>query len=138
MTEKFVEETGVRAADRRFGSSENSSKRNFAPGDGVADGANTVTRACLAEAVHRAVGRSRNEAAGYIEEVLAEIADAIVAGEEVKLSSFGAFQVREKKERLGRNPKTGADATISKRRVVVFKPSNVLRAKINNQRSIEN
>jgi integration host factor subunit alpha len=94
----------------------------------------TVTRACLADAVHRAVGTSRAEAAKYVEEVLAEVIEALVVGNEVKLSSFGAFEVRKKNERLGRNPRTGVDAKISKRRVVVFRPSNVLRAKINGDR----
>lgn len=91
----------------------------------------TVTRADLAEAVHRKIGLSRTDAARYVEMVLEEIFDRIVAREDVKLSSFGAFLVRAKKERLGRNPKTGADARISARLVVAFKPSNVLRARIN-------
>lgn len=95
------------------------------------DSVNTLTRACLADAVHKAAHLSRAEAARFVEEVLGEVVDVLVSGEEVKLSSFGAFQIRNKNERLGRNPKTGEDAKISKRRVVVFKPSNVLRARIN-------
>lgn len=91
----------------------------------------TLTRADLAEAVHRRVGISRAESAKYVEMVLEEIFDRIVAGEDVKLSSFGAFLIRAKRARLGRNPKTGADAKISARLVVAFKPSSVLRARIN-------
>ena len=90
-----------------------------------------VTRSDLADAIHRKVGMPRAESAKYVEMVLEEIFERIVAREDVKLSSFGAFMVREKKERLGRNPKTGAGAKISARLVVTFKPSNILRAKIN-------
>ncbi|MBM3576797.1 MAG: integration host factor subunit alpha [Alphaproteobacteria bacterium] len=91
----------------------------------------TLTRSDLAEAVHRRVGTPRADSAKYVEMVLEEIFQHIVAGEDVKLSSFGAFTVRAKKERMGRNPKTGDGAQISARLVVAFKPSNVLRAKIN-------
>lgn len=98
--------------------------------DGGASGG-TVTRADLAEALHVSLGLPRAEAAKYVEMVLDEIFDAIVAREDVKLSSFGAFQVRAKKERLGRNPKTGANAKITARLVVTFKPSNILRSRIN-------
>lgn len=91
----------------------------------------TVTRSDLADAIHRKVGIPRAEAAKYVEMVLEEIFERLVAREEVKLSSFGAFFVRAKKERLGRNPRTGAGAKISARLVVSFKPSDILRAKIN-------
>lgn len=91
----------------------------------------TVTRADLADAIHKSTGLPRVESAKYVEMVLEEILESIVAREDVKLSSFGAFQVRAKKERLGRNPKTGADAKITARLVVTFKPSNVLRAMVN-------
>jgi integration host factor subunit alpha len=91
----------------------------------------TTTRADLAEALHRKTGFGRTEAAKYVEMVLDEIFDSIVARKDVKLSSFGAFQIRAKKERQGRNPKTGQDAVITARLVVTFKPSNVLRARIN-------
>jgi integration host factor subunit alpha len=94
-------------------------------------GRGAVTRSDLADAIHRKVGVPRAESAKYVEMVLEEIFERIVSREDVKLSSFGAFLVREKKERLGRNPKTGAGAKISARLVVSFKPSNVLRAKIN-------
>lgn len=91
----------------------------------------TVTRSDLADAVHRKVGVPRAESAKCVEMVLEEIFERIVAREDVKLSSFGAFTIRFKKERLGRNPKTGAGAMISARLVVSFKPSNIMRAKIN-------
>jgi integration host factor subunit alpha len=94
-------------------------------------GLKTITRADLAEAVHRKTGHGRAESAKLVEMVLDEIFETIVSKEDVKLSSFGAFQIRAKKERQGRNPKTGEDAKISARLVVTFKPSNVLRARIN-------
>jgi integration host factor subunit alpha len=100
-------------------------------GNGDNSAAGTVTRADLADALHKKSGHSRADCAKFVEMVLKEIFESIVAREDVKLSSFGAFQVRAKKERLGRNPKTGADAKISARLVVTFKPSNILRSRIN-------
>jgi integration host factor subunit alpha len=94
----------------------------------------TLTRSDLAEAIHQRVGTPRADSAKYVEMVLDEIFQRLVAREDVKLSSFGAFLVRAKKERIGRNPKTGDGAQISARLVVAFKPSNVLRAKINSGR----
>jgi integration host factor subunit alpha len=91
----------------------------------------TVTRADLAEAVYRCVGLSRKESAILVQSVLDELADALIGGESVKLSSFGRFLVRAKSERIGRNPKTGIEVPITQRRVMVFKPSNVLKARIN-------
>ena len=91
----------------------------------------TVTRADLAEAVYEAVGLSRTESAALVERVLDLNGDALVAGEHVKLSSFGSFHVRSKNERVGRNPKTGEEVPILPRQVLVFKPSNVLKSKIN-------
>jgi integration host factor subunit alpha len=91
----------------------------------------TVTRADLAEAVYEAVGLSRTESAELVERFLTIISDSLVAGENVKLSSFGSFQVRSKNQRIGRNPKTGEEVPILPRQVLVFKPSNVLKAKIN-------
>jgi integration host factor subunit alpha len=96
----------------------------------------TVTRADLADAVHRRIGLSRTESSEFVEAVLSEIFDAIVSGEDVKLSSFGSFHIRSKNERIGRNPKTGEAAPITARRVVMFKASNVLRARINGQRPL--
>ncbi len=91
----------------------------------------TVTRADLAESVHQDVGLSRTESGELVERVLALLSDSLVKGENVKLSSFGSFLVRSKKERIGRNPKTGEEVPILPRKVVVFKPSNVLKDKIN-------
>ncbi|MBI1867464.1 MAG: integration host factor subunit alpha [Methylocystis sp.] len=96
----------------------------------------TITRADLSDAVHRRIGLSRAESADLVETVLDEIFDTIVSGKDVKLSSFGFFLVRSKKERVGRNPKTGEAAPISARRVVTFRASNVLRARVNGRRKI--
>ena len=95
----------------------------------------TVTRAELSEAVYRKVGLSRAESAELVEQVLGEISDTLAAEEDVKLSGFGSFLVRSKGERVGRNPKTGVEVPIEKRRVMVFKPSNVLKAHINGEAS---
>jgi integration host factor subunit alpha len=94
-------------------------------------GGKTVTRADLAEAVYRRLGLSRTESAAMVETVLNEIGDAIVAGDTVKLSSFGSFMVRDKGLRVGRNPKTGREVPIPPRRVTVFKPSNIMKQRIN-------
>lgn len=94
----------------------------------------TVTRADLCEAVYQKVGLSRTESASLVEMVLSEVCDCLASGETVKLSSFGSFVVRDKGQRIGRNPKTGVEVPIEPRRVMVFKPSNVLRARINGER----
>lgn len=91
----------------------------------------TITRADLSEAVYQKVGLSRTESAELVEHVLSEMAEAITRGETVKLSSFGSFLVRSKGERIGRNPKTGIEVPITPRRVMVFKPSNILKSRIN-------
>ena len=91
----------------------------------------TVTRADLSEAVYQKVGLSRTESAALVELVLSHICESLSSGETVKLSSFGSFVVREKGQRIGRNPKTGVEVPIEPRRVMVFKPSNVLKARIN-------
>ena len=91
---------------------------------------NTVTRAQLSEAVYQKVGLSQYESAQLLEAVLEEIVDSLVAGESVKISSFGSFVVRHKGGRMGRNPKTGEEVPISPRRVVVFRPSHVLKDKV--------
>jgi integration host factor subunit alpha len=93
----------------------------------------TVTRADLTEAVYRAVGLSRSESAVFVETILEEIALRLEQGETVKLSSFGTFAVRDKKERIGRNPKTGVEVPITPRRVLTFRPSHVLKDQINRQ-----
>ncbi len=87
----------------------------------------TVTRTDLSEAVYQKLGLSRVESAELVEMLLDTISDRIVEGESVKLSSFGSFLVRSKSERIGRNPKTGEEVPITPRRVMVFKPSNILK-----------
>lgn len=91
----------------------------------------TITRADLSESVYQEVGLSRNESAALVEVVLDEIAQALTRGESVKISSFGSFSVREKGQRIGRNPKTGQEVPILPRRVLVFRASNVLKSRIN-------
>src|SRR5438105_517220 len=92
--------------------------------------AKTATRADLCEAVYRKVGLSRAECATLVEVTLQEITDCLERGETVKLSSFGSFVVRKKGQRIGRNPKTGKEVPISPRRVMVFKPSALLKTRI--------
>jgi len=94
-----------------------------------------VTRIDLYDAVYQTVGLSRSESLAMVELVLKEITDSLEKGETVKLSSFGSFIVRKKKQRIGRNPKTGTEATISPRRIVMFKPSTILKQQINGKRS---
>lgn len=92
---------------------------------------NTLTRADLTESVYEEVGLSRNESSNLVEAVLKEISDNLVRGDQVKISSFGSFQVRHKSGRIGRNPKTGEEVPIEPRRVLVFRPSQVMRDRIN-------
>jgi len=96
----------------------------------------TLTRADLTEAVFAAVGLARNEASQLVEDILEEVCGALSRGETVKLSSFGTFQVRQKSQRVGRNPKTGDEVPIAPRRVLVFRPSHVLKAQINHSEEI--
>lgn len=91
----------------------------------------TVTRAQLGEAVYQEVGLSRHESAEMVESLLAEISGALQKGEMVKISSFGSFSVRHKGERIGRNPKTGQEVPILPRTVLIFRPSHVLKNRIN-------
>ncbi|MDG1972868.1 MAG: integration host factor subunit alpha [Paracoccaceae bacterium] len=91
----------------------------------------TLTRSDLSEAVYREVGLSRTESADLVESILAHLSDALVGGDTVKISSFGTFSVREKSARMGRNPKTGEEVPIEPRRVLVFRPSHILKDKIN-------
>lgn len=95
----------------------------------------TMTRADLSEAVYQEVGLSRNESADLVESVLEEISSALVRGEMVKISSFGSFTVRQKGERIGRNPKTGEEVPILPRKVLVFRASHVLKNQINDSLS---
>ena len=95
----------------------------------------TLTRADLSEAVYQEVGLSRHESAQLVETVLKQISDALAQGESVKISSFGSFSVRQKGQRIGRNPKTGAVVPILPRRVLVFRASHVLKNTINKKLS---
>ena len=90
----------------------------------------TLTRVDLTSAVVSEVGLSRQDSAEFVDTILNKISDALVHGESVKLSSFGAFHVRDKNQRMGRNPKTGEEVPISARRVVVFKASQVLKDRV--------
>mgnify|MGYP006446680893 CR=1 FL=1 len=91
----------------------------------------TLTRTDLAEAVYEEVGLSRNESSELVESVIDEITDALASGENVKISSFGSFSVRQKASRVGRNPKTGVEVEIKPRKVLVFKASHILKDAIN-------
>jgi integration host factor subunit alpha len=91
---------------------------------------NTLTRMDLSEAVFREVGLSRNESADLVEAVLQHMSDALVRGEQVKISSFGTFSVREKSARVGRNPKTGEEVPIHPRRVLTFRPSHLMKDRV--------
>tara|TARA_B100000315_G_scaffold85618_1_gene78416 strand:- start:42 stop:368 length:327 start_codon:yes stop_codon:yes gene_type:complete len=91
----------------------------------------TVTRAQLSEAIYQEVGLSREESANLVASVLDHISDRLSDGEAVKISSFGSFSIREKAQRVGRNPKTGEEVPILPRRVVVFRASHVLKDRIN-------
>jgi integration host factor subunit alpha len=94
-------------------------------------GGKTLTRADLAEAVVEKVGLPRNESQELVERVLDEISVCLERGEQVKLSSFGSFGIRQKGERVGRNPKTGEEVPITPRRVLVFRASNIMKTRIN-------
>ena len=94
-------------------------------------GGKTLTRADLAEAVVEQIGLPRNESQELVELVLSAISDSLATGEQVKLSSFGSFGIRSKGQRIGRNPKTGQEVPITPRRVLVFRPSNIMKGKIN-------
>ena len=90
----------------------------------------TVTRADLSEAVYREIGLSRSESATLVETVIDHISGSLLKGETVKLAGFGTFSLRDKKERIGRNPKTGKEVPITSRRVLVFKPSQIMRDRV--------
>ena len=96
----------------------------------------TTTRSTLSEAVFKNVGLSRNESASLVDSVFSEILFSLIKGDDVKISSFGTFIVRQKKERIGRNPKTGDEVPITARSVVTFRASNVLKSKVNNRNKI--
>ena len=93
----------------------------------------TLTRADLTEVLHREVGLSRTESADMVNSILDLVSDSLVAGNTVKLSSFGTFMVRSKRQRMGRNPKTGVEVPITPRRVLVFRPSQIMKNIVNGQ-----
>ncbi len=90
----------------------------------------TLTRMDLSESVFREVGLSRNESSDLVESVLEKISASLVAGEQVKISSFGTFSIRQKNARVGRNPKTGEEAPIPPRRVLTFRPSHLMKDRV--------
>ena len=91
----------------------------------------TITRADVAETIYKEIGLSRKDSNDILDMILDEIVKELSSGKDVKLSSFGTFSLRDKKERSGRNPKTGVEAVISSRRVISFKPSQTMRKVIN-------
>ncbi len=91
----------------------------------------TLTRSDLSEAVYREIGLSRNESSQMVETILERVSEALVRGDTVKISSFGTFAVRQKGARMGRNPKTGEEVPIDPRRVLVFRPSHILKDRVN-------
>ena len=91
----------------------------------------TVTRADMAEAIYREIGLSRTESAVLVESILDHFIKTLSKGETVKISGFGSFSVRQKRERMGRNPKTGKEVPITPRKVLVFKPSSVMKDRVN-------
>jgi len=90
----------------------------------------TLTRADLAEVINRKMGFSRAESLAMVEAILEHISDALARGEQVKISGFGTFLLRDKKERVGRNPKTGVEVPITPRRVLTFRASQILKDRI--------
>ena len=90
----------------------------------------TLTRADLAETINRKMGFSRAESLDLVEDILVKICDAMADGENVKISGFGSFVLRDKKERIGRNPKTGVEVPITPRRVMTFRASQKLKDRI--------
>jgi integration host factor subunit alpha len=90
----------------------------------------TMTRADLAERVHGEIGLSRSDSAAIVEQILTEMCEALSSGENVKISGFGTFVLRDKGERVGRNPKTGVEVPIAPRRVLTFRASSMLRDRI--------
>jgi integration host factor subunit alpha len=95
-----------------------------------ADAANTLTRADLADVVHRRLGLSRAESANVVERVLHHMCSALAQGKNVKVSGFGTFILRDKGQRVGRNPKTGVEVPIAPRRVMTFRASQIMRDRI--------
>lgn len=96
----------------------------------MVDQAGTLTRADLAEALHKEIGLSRADSAQIVEQILKELCESLSKGENVKISGFGTFVLRDKGERVGRNPKTGVEVPIAPRRVLTFRASQMMRERI--------
>ncbi|WP_375403190.1 integration host factor subunit alpha [uncultured Sphingomonas sp.] len=96
----------------------------------MVDQAGTLTRADLAEALHKEIGLSRADSSQIVEQVLKEMCESLSKGENVKISGFGTFVLRDKGERVGRNPKTGVEVPIAPRRVLTFRASQMMRERI--------
>ncbi len=96
----------------------------------MTEAAGTLTRADLADSLHREIGLSRNDSASIVEQILAHMCGALAKGENVKISGFGSFVLRDKGERIGRNPKTGVEVPIAPRRVLTFRASQMMRERI--------
>ena len=94
------------------------------------EAAGTLTRADLADVVHREIGLSRAESATIVERMLHHMCHSLSVGENVKISGFGSFILRDKGERIGRNPKTGVEVPIAPRRVLTFRASQIMRERI--------
>ena len=90
----------------------------------------TLTRADLAEALHRQIGLARADSAKVVEQILTHMCESLSNGENVKISGFGTFVLRDKGERVGRNPKTGVEVPIAPRRVLTFRASQMMRERI--------
>ena len=90
----------------------------------------TLTRADLAETINRKMGFSRAESLDLVEDILAKMCGAMAEGQNVKISGFGSFILRDKGQRIGRNPKTGVEVPIAPRRVMTFRASQIMRERI--------
>ncbi len=91
-----------------------------------------MTKADIIESVYEKVGFSKKDSAEIVELVFDTVKETLERGDKIKISGFGNFQVRHKKARIGRNPQTGKEIEISARRVLTFRPSQVLKSALNN------
>jgi integration host factor subunit alpha len=102
----------------------------FSEGEGIIMTAGTLTRADIATRINQQIGLSRNESASIVESILDHMSDALAVGQNVKISGFGTFVLRDKAQRIGRNPKTGIEVPITPRRVLTFRASQMLKERI--------
>ncbi|AJA08241.1 integration host factor subunit alpha [Sphingopyxis fribergensis] len=102
----------------------------FSEGEGINMTAGTLTRADIATRINQQIGLSRNESASIVESILDHMSDALAVGQNVKISGFGTFVLRDKAQRIGRNPKTGIEVPILPRRVMTFRASQTMRARV--------